>query len=56
MIAKGTIVRVTTSNGGEITGPLLEKYRPTYDVVVAHPSWGYVGIAAYRIKTIEIVA
>jgi hypothetical protein len=34
MIAKETMVRVRTNNGGEITARLLVAYRPTYDAVI----------------------
>lgn len=34
MIPKGTMVRVRTSNGGEIVAPLWFNYRPTYDAYI----------------------
>ena len=34
MIAKGTVVRIRTSNGGEIVASLWQNYRPTYDAVI----------------------
>ncbi len=62
MIAKGTMVRITTTNGGDITSRLLEAYRPTYDAVIElsgnRADWvgkNWVCIAAPRIKTIEAV-
>ena len=59
-IAKGTTVRVTTTNGGDITGVLTEDHNLTYDNAVIRVK-GYnnstyvTAILFYRIKTIEAV-
>ncbi len=51
-IAKGTQVRVRTSNGGDGTFVLAETYRATYDaIVVVGRSWDR--IPATRITSIE---
>jgi hypothetical protein len=54
-IAKGTAVRVRTTNGGDSVGRLLQPYRPTYHAVVA---WSdrpddYTVITAGRLRSIE---
>lgn len=53
-IAKGAVVLVRTTNGGEITGRLLENYRATYDALVEFGT-GFVRILAPRILTIAEV-
>jgi hypothetical protein len=52
MIANGTKVRVTTTNGGEVVAILLETYRPTYDVVIDINGW--VRINGFRIKDVVV--
>lgn len=57
-IPKGTLVYVRTMNGGEITGKLIKRYRPTYHAVIERdisPSGAYVVISACRIRSIDIV-
>jgi hypothetical protein len=57
MIRKGTKVFLTTTNGGHITGKLLEDYRETYHAVVEskHVEYGYLIVGAERIRTIAPV-
>jgi len=58
-IPKGTVVRIKTTNGGDVTAQLLQTYRPTYDAVIANGTpepnkfTPYVIIPAWRIKSIE---
>jgi hypothetical protein len=47
IIAKGTVVTVTTSNGGEITAALAQNHYPTYDVALD----GYV-IPSFRVVSV----
>jgi hypothetical protein len=55
-IPKGTVVYVTTTNGGDITAPLAETYRATYDIVLNIGNGAIVvRIAAKHIDTVEIV-
>lgn len=51
-IAKGAIVRVCTTNNGELTAQLYERYRPTYDVVLIHDGSAIV-IPAIRLSSVE---
>jgi hypothetical protein len=51
MISKGTLVRVQTTNGGDVIAELLENHRPTYDVVIDLS--GPVIIPAFRITSVE---
>lgn len=51
---KGTVVRVRTTNGGDITAPLLERHYHTYDVVLDLGN-GWVLIPNYRIVKVEEV-
>lgn len=51
---KGTIVRIRTTNGGDITAPLIEDHYRTYDAVIQTgygPGW--VIIMQFRITSIE---
>lgn len=51
---KGTIVRIRTTNGGDITAPLVEDHYYTYDAVIQRgygPCWTI--ITQSRIKSIE---
>lgn len=54
LIPKGTLVRITTINGGEAICHLEEDHRRTYDAVVVTPM-GYGIIPGYRIATIDPV-
>jgi hypothetical protein len=51
-MAKGKMISVYTTNGGFITGLLLETYRPTFSVVISR-NGGYIVIPAWRIKSVE---
>lgn len=52
-ITKGTMVRVITTNGGLMIGPLLENYYSTYDVVIDFNGHATI-VTAWRLKSIEI--
>lgn len=52
-IKVGTMVKITTDNGGEIVARLLQTYRPTYDAIIAVGETGYAIIICWRLKTIE---
>ena len=52
LFPKGTYVRVTTINGGDITSILLEDYRQTFSVVVGEQD-NPIHIPAGRIKNVE---
>jgi hypothetical protein len=54
MITKGTMVTITTSNGGELTARLIQNHYMTYDAVV-EVTGGYAVIPSFRIKTIVVV-
>ena len=49
MIVKGTEVKISTTNGGEIVARLVENHRHTYDAVIEVPG-GYARIPSFRIK------
>ncbi|MCA6108136.1 hypothetical protein [Bradyrhizobium cenepequi] len=51
-IAKGAIVKIKTTNGGETTAKLLFDYRRTYDAVLSIGDEPAI-IPAYRIKSVE---
>jgi hypothetical protein len=53
-IKKGTLVRVRTTNGGEVVASLLDNYRKTYDVVI-DINGACVVICPTRIKSVEPV-
>lgn len=54
-IAKGTTVRIRTTNGGDTIVKLLEEYRPTYSVAV-EPDYGHQFLMlAQRIRSIDVV-
>lgn len=57
-IAKGTIVRIRTTNGGDSIVKLGEDYRPSYHVWVINEGYaagmGYM-LSPSRIKSIELV-
>jgi hypothetical protein len=52
MIRKNTMIRVLTTNGGEIVASLLEDYTPSFRVVLARGN-SYLIISADRIKRVE---
>jgi hypothetical protein len=52
MIKKGTIVRIKTTNGGDIVARLDQNYRRTYDAVIESGN-GYTIILADRITSVE---
>jgi hypothetical protein len=54
MITKGTKVRITTNNGGDITAILLENHRFTYDALIDVNGHAF-RIIQSRIKTINPV-
>jgi hypothetical protein len=54
MITKGTLIHLTTTNGGEITATLDQNHYPTYDAVIC-VTGGYAVIPSHRIKTIRVV-
>ena len=60
MYAKGTKVRVKTTNGGEAVGTLAETYVATYALVLDKIYGAYrvhtLVIDAMRIKNVELVA
>jgi hypothetical protein len=55
MITKGTVVRIKTTNGGDITAMLVQNHRLTYDAVIASGN-GYAIIQGWRIESIQPVA
>jgi len=54
-IRKGSVVHLTTTNGGAVTAPLAEHYVTTYGVCIEFPQGHFTWISADRIKTIEEV-
>lgn len=54
MIPKGTTVRVRTTNGGEVTAPLDQNHRHTYDAIIVIGD-GYRVIPSWRIESVEPV-
>lgn len=55
IITKGTRVRVRTTNGGELIGPLFSNHYPTYDVELESEGKRFVLIPSYRVETVSIV-
>lgn len=55
MIAKGTLVKITTNNGGEIVATLSHNYRPSYDAFIDLPNGHWAQISILRLKSIEEV-
>lgn len=55
MIPKGTMVRVTTTNGGDSVATLAEDYRPTFTAFLINEYGMAFTIDPYRLKTIEAV-
>lgn len=54
-IAKDTLVRLQTTNGGDTIVTLLEDYRPTYSALFAPSSGGWFRVAAERIQSITVI-
>lgn len=54
-IMRGSMVKIRTVNGGEVTAKLIETYRPTYDACIVDAQGHWLVIPALRIKSIEVV-
>jgi hypothetical protein len=55
MIPRGALVRVKTTNGGDITARLGANHYPTYDAEIDAGNGRYFVIPCWRIETIEQV-
>lgn len=56
VIAKGTRVRLRTTNGGDCVVVLAETYRPTFACTFLAPEGHWFVVLADRIRSVEVVA